>query len=318
MSYANLIQPVLWLIFGGATAFLGVKALLAKKKNKPVKKWLYAAAVAGVFALVIVPSIAVVPAGYRGVVYRWDGGVDPNARGEGVSFIVPWFNHINTMSVRTQKVYSPTIYAQSSDLQEITVVGSVNYHVNPKLAPHLYQAVGPAYAQTVIQPALFQRVKAEVGQIKAIDFAVERQHLATKIGQELNDQLKGYGIVVEYVNIEDAIFDPKFVAAVKNKIIAQQFAAQQRNLIAARAAMKQQTIINAQAQARSILIRANAQAAANIKISKSLLLTPLFLKYTALKQWNGALPSTLVGDLAKILLGIGGGTSSSGSSFYGG
>lgn len=294
MTYAGLIQPVLWLIAGGTAAFFGGKAVLAYKRKKPVKNNLIAAVVALFAVVIIVPAIAVVPAGQRGVIYAWNGGVQKKARGEGVSFVVPWLQHVTTVSVRTQKVFSSKVYAQSSDLQEITVVASVNYHIDPARAAHLYQAVGPQYPNTIIQPALFQRTKAAVGQIEAESFALNRAKLVNTIKKQLTDQLAGYGIVVEYVNIEDAIFDPAFVKAVKDKIIAQQQAKQQHNLIDARRAQKTQTIINAQAAAQATLIKATAQARANKKIAATI--TPLVLQSLYLQKWDGTLPTTLVGS----------------------
>ncbi len=299
MTYAALIQPVLWLIFGGAAAFFVSRAVGKWKKKQPRRHSILYAVLALLAVFVIVPAVAVVPAGSRGVVFRWDGGVRQTPIAEGVSFIIPWIQHVTTVSVRTQKVYSPTVYAQSADLQEITVVASVNYHVDPARAPYLYQKVGLNYASVVIQPALFQRTKAAVGQIRAITFALNRDVLTKKIEKQLTDQLKGYGIVVEYVNIEDAIFDPAFVASVKAKIIAQQYAQQQHNLIAAQAAIKTQTIINAEATARSVLIKAIAQAKANQKIASSV--TSPLLAWTYYTRWDGVLPATLVTSAAQAL-----------------
>lgn len=299
MTYAALIQPVLWAIAGGACAFYVSRAILAWRRKGDMKKPLRAVAIALVAVFIAVPAIGVVPAGNRGVVYRWDGGIDQKARGEGVTFLIPWVQHLTTSSVRTQKVFSKTIFAQSADLQEITVVGSVNFHVDPQKAPYLYQRVGPNYASIVIQPALFQRLKAAVGQVKAVNFASKRDKLANKVAAQLRSQLSGYGIVVEYVNIEDAIFDPNFVKAVKDKIIAIQQAKEQHNLIAARRAVKTQTIIDAQASARAISITAKGQAAANRRIAESV--TPELLKWQWLVVWNGSLPSTLVGSNAMSL-----------------
>lgn len=294
MTYAELIQPALWLISGGTCLFFAGRAVLARRNKKPWKRSVKIAVASLAAALVVVPAIGVVPAGYRGVVYQWDGGIDQHVRGEGVNLLVPWLQHLTISSVRTQKLYSSKVFAQSSDLQEITVVASVNYHVEPNKAAYLYQKVGPQYATTVIQPALYQRTKAVVGKVKAEDFALQRDNMTQEIRQQLVRQLKGYGIVVEYVNIEDAIFDPAFVTAVKDKIIAQQKAKEQQNLIAAQAAIKQQTIINAEASARATLIKARAQAKANKKIAASV--TTDLLKWQYLAKWDGTLPSTLVGS----------------------
>lgn len=314
MTYTSMITPFLWAItLGALLGLLGYSAIKRKRKGVWPRRALIGAAVAAACAALVVPSIAVVPAGYRGVVYSVDGGVQKKPRGEGVTLIVPWLQHLTTVSVRTQKVVIPKMYAQSRDLQEITAPVSVNYHIDPTKAPHLYQAVGLNYAQTVIQPALFQRTKAAIGKIRAINFSTRRDALALKIQQQLISQLSGYGIAVEYVNVEDAVFDPAFVKAVKDKVIARQKAAEQHNLIAARRAQKTQTIINAQAKARSILIEATAQAQANRRIEQSL--TGDLLRWKWLTTWNGILPSTVVGGNVTPLLGIGGG---SGAPAYGG
>lgn len=299
LTYAELIQPVLWLIAGGASVFFSARALLAWRRKAPSRS-IRGAVIALLAAFVVVPAIGVVPAGHRGVVYSWTGGVSPSERGEGVTLLIPWLQHLTKTSVRTQKVFSSKVFAQSLDLQEITVVASVNYHVRPDYAAELYQEVGPQYQSTVIQPALFQRTKAAVGLVKAENFASSRSGLATTVQEQLESQLAGYGIVVEYVNIEDAIFDPAFVKAVKRKVIAEQKAMEQENLIAAQAAIKQQTIIKAQATAQAIQIEATAQAKANLKIAASV--TPALLRWRWLVVWNGMLPSTLVGDSGQVSL----------------
>jgi len=157
------------------------------------------AAGAAAFALLALPSFAFVPAGHRGVVYEWGGGVNHAERGEGLTLVIPWVQTVRLMSVRTQKMFSAKVFSQSADLQEITVVASINYHVLPSAAAELYQEVGPRYPETVIQPAVYQRMKTAVGRIKAEDFALSREALAQTVQAQLTEQLAGYGIVVEYV-----------------------------------------------------------------------------------------------------------------------
>src|SRR3990167_1147357 len=303
MMYEEMVQPALWAVTVVGAVVLTGRALWIRRKGRRVKPLLIGAAGLIGAAAVLVPAIGVVPAGYRGVVYEYSGGVNPTERGEGVTLLIPWVQHLRNFSVRTQKVYSDKVFSQSKDLQEITVVASVNYHVQPSKAAELYQGVGPDYQNITIQPALFQRTKAAIGQVIAEDFAKARERLSQTIQAQLTDQLAGYGIVVEYVNIEDAIFDPAFVKAVKNKIIADQRAQEQTRLIAAEAAIKQQVIIQAQARARSVKIEAQAQAKANILLARSL--SPDLLQWRWMLEWDGTLPKTLVGSKdANLLLGI--------------
>lgn len=303
MVYEELIQPVLWAV--AAITALGLVAngfRLARKSKvwSDAKSSLVKAALVTAAALVIIPALGIVPAGHRGVVYDVSGGVAAGERGEGVTLLIPWVQHMRNMSVRTQKLFSDKVYAQSLDLQEITVVASVNYRVNPAKAAELYRDVGEDYEQVTIQPALFQRTKAAVGRVKAEDFAARRAGLAAKIQKQLESQLGGYGITVEYVNIEDAVFDPEFVAAVKAKIIADQYAQEQRRLVEAEEAIKDQKIIQARATARSTEIEAYAQARANQALASSL--TPYMLRWQWLKTWDGTLPTTLAGAGSSLML----------------
>lgn len=303
MQYEQLIQPALWALSIGTAVGFGFRAALAarrKRSRAKVRPSLIRAGVAGLVALAVVPAIGVVPPGHRGVVYNASGGVSLKERGEGVTLLIPWVQHMRNMSVRTQKAYSSKVYAQSLDLQEITVVASVNYHVEPDRAAEIYRGVGFDYKDTVIQPALFQRTKAAIGQVRAEDFAVSRGSLATTIDAQLTEQLSPYGIVVEFVNIEDAIFDRDFVAAVKAKIVAEQYAAEQNRLIEAEAAIKQQVIIQAEGRARSVLVEATAQAEANRRLALSL--SQELLRWQWLVRWDGMVPSTLVGGADATLL----------------
>lgn len=315
MTFIQHIQPILWVVSAIAGLTFAVWALRARSRalkgtgpsgtsgaaaGRAIRTPLLLLAGVGVFAALIVPSLGFVPPGHRGAVYEWSGGVSPSERSEGITFLVPWVQRMTLVSVRTQKVFSSKVFAQSLDLQEITVVASVNYHVDPARAAELYQSVGPEYRQTVIQPALFQRTKTAIGLVRAEDFASNRAPLAEEIQRELAAQLKVYGIIVEFVNIEDAIFDPAFVTAVKEKVIAEQEAKEQENLVAAKEAIKQQTIIEAEAEAKAIRIKATAQAKANRAIGRSL--TPAMLRWQWLVTWNGALPSTLVGGAADATL----------------
>ena len=287
MTYEVLIIPVLWLF--AFVSFVATSYFAFRKKIK----WKVPLFI-GLGAMVVLPAIGIVPAGSRGVIYRLGGGISETERTEGLALMVPWFQHLSVVSVRTQKVYSEEVYAQSLDLQEITVVASVNYHVDPNLAAELYRDVGMDYKSTIVQPAMFQQIKAAVGQIRAVDFAEGREQLAQDIQLKLSGQLAAYGILIEYVNIEDAIFDPAFISAVKAKVIADQAAEEQSRLIAAEDAKREQAIIQAEARARTIEIEAIAQARANHLLALSL--TPDLLKWKWLSTWDGILPATLVGS----------------------
>ncbi len=254
-------------------------------------------------AAVIVPAIVVTPPGHRAAIFNLRDGVSDVERGEGVSLVIPYVQTARMVNIRTQVFTNAEVFSQSSDLQEITVHIAVNYHVDPDQAAELYQQVGLGYELTIIQPAVLQLVKQEVGLVLAADFAVNREPLARVIESELDDQLGPFGIVVEFVNIEDAVFEPDFFAAVKDKVIADELADKERRLIEAEAAKKEQVILQAEAEEQKRLIEARGEKAAIEEVASALSFTnEEYLEWVRLLRWDGVLPATLLGSDATGLL----------------
>lgn len=297
-GYEVLIQPALY-----AAAVIAVCVALLKGAGRRDGKLRLArgagrrAGLVLAVAALIVPAVVVTPPGHRAAIYNLSGGVSPIERGEGVSLIIPYAETARMVNVRTRVFTDGEVYAQSSDLQEITVQIAVNYHVDPDLAAELYQRVGLDYEKTIIRPAVLQLVKQEVGLVKAADFAINREPLARAIESELTAQLAGFGVTVEYVNIEDAIFDPDFIRAVKEKVVADEIADKEQRLVAAETARKQQQIIQAEAVEQRKLIEARGESAAIETIAAALGFTPdQYLQWLLIGRWTGDLPQTLLGD----------------------
>jgi prohibitin 2 len=312
-----LVQPALY-----AAAAITVLVLLLKGSSRPTKdidgvtvkgrRQLAPGArkralLALLAAFIILPALVITPPGHRAAIYNLGGGVSSNERSEGLSFVLPWIQSARQVSVRTQ-VYEVELYPQTKDLQEVTVPVAVNYHVEPEMAAELYQAVGLNYQTTVIAPAISQLLTQEVGQFFAVDFAENRAALASAVGTALQGRLDHYGIIVESVNVRDAIFDPAFITAVKEKVIADQEAAEQERLVAAEKHKKDQVIQQAQAESGRRRITAEGEAQAIKDVASALGFTPAeYLEWVRLGKWDGALPRTVVGsDTADLIFDVGG------------
>ncbi len=296
-GYEILLQPALYV-----AAFITVLFTLFKGFGKE-KGWRFAkgagkrAGRALLIAAVVLPAIVITPPGHKAAIYSMVGGVSETERSEGWSFIFPYFQTARMVNIRTLVYRNAEVFAQSSDLQEITVHVAVNYHVDPDQAAELYQDIGLGYEATVVGPAVLQLVKQEVGLILAVDFARNREPLARAVETALTVQLAPYGITVEFVNIEDAVFDQAFILAVKNKVIADEEAAREQRLIAAEAAKKEQTILKAEAEEQKRLIEARGEREAIVKIAAALgFSSDEYLEWLLIGAWSGDLPTTLIGD----------------------
>lgn len=247
--------------------------------------------IAGVLAAgMVYLSVALVPAGHRGVVFGQGGGVQAEELQEGLSFVLPLWQRYYNVDVRT-KVFEYESFVQTSDLQEVTLPIAINYRIDPTRAAEVFQEVGRDFAGVLIPPAAFQASTEAAGQIIAEDIAVKRGELAATIQTILAERLDSYGIIVEFVSVKDAVLDAAFVAAIQAKVVAEQNVQRTEKEI--------QVATNEAEQAR---VRASGVADANATIRSSL--TPDVLDYIWLTKWNGVTPLTVVSDDAGILIGV--------------
>ena len=242
-----------------------------------------------VASLLIAGTIAYVPAGHRGVIMDAGTGVSMEERGEGLAIVLPFWQRVHNVNVRTQ-VYEYESFVQTQDLQEVTLPIAINYSVLPGSAAELFQEVGHDYVTTIIAPASFQASTEAAGAIEATSIAQSRAELAASIASILTPQLSSHGIIVEYVSVKDAVFDAEFLASVKAKVIASQRAQESERLVVVAQNEALQAIETATGEAAAVAI--NAQA----KREEQSLLGMSPTEYVWFKTWDGALPITWLGS----------------------
>ena len=252
----------------------------------------------------IAASLGFVPAGHRGVVFSQSSGVDLTPRGEGLNVVVPFWQGIHNMNVRTQ-VYEYESFVQTKDLQEVTLPIAINFHVDPSQSAKLFQEVGLDYVDTIIVPAAFQAATEAAGQIEAASIAISRAELALSIRQIITDRIGTAGIVVELVSVKDAVFDGEFIAAVKAKVIANETAERSLRLVEVSINEAQQAREEASGLADAIAIRGVGDKQAIQAIAEALGFTSEeYLEYLRLQVWDGVLPTTILGELEDVIVSI--------------
>lgn len=275
-------------------------------------------------AIIFIAScIAIVPTGFTGILTTF-GRVEDKTISAGANFIAPWQKVIN-MDNRTQKVQIVTS-AFSSDIQQVDLQMSVNYCIDQNTAQVLYRTVGENYYESVMLPRIQENIKAVFAQYTAEGLISHREQLSTNVTENTANDLASYGITILGIAIEDIDFTDAFTDAVEAKQVAAQ------NKLTAQTQQEQKTMeekaaaerakIQAQAEADRAIIAANAdlevvkvqadaakyagekEAEMNKKIAESM--TPELSRYYWIKQWNGELPSTMLGDDTTMMMNIGG------------
>lgn len=303
----GIVSAVILVILGVVGFFIGRKNAKRFGSVILIGAIILACGIVGLF------SFTTVPTGHTGVVTSF-GRVEEYTLESGVHFIAPWKNVIK-MDNRVQK-NTVTLSSFSSDIQEVTIVYTLNYQISKVNASVLYRTIGEDYYDKIIVPSVAECVKTATAKYTAEELVNERNALATSIENMLSEQLALQNIEVVTTAVEDLDFTDAFTTAVEQKQVAQQNklraeteqaqktaeeqAAADRAIIAAEAEAEVARI-QAEAEAEVVRIQADAaryageqEAEANKAIAASL--TQDIIDYYYIQQWDGVLPSTYVGS----------------------
>lgn len=271
--------------------------------------------------LLILSVVTIVPTGYTGILTTF-GRVEDRTIGSGINIIAPW-QKIVKMDNRTQKVQIATS-AFSSDIQQVDLSLSVNYCIDQTTAQNLYKTVGINYYDNIMYPRIQENTKAVFSQYSAENLIAKRDSLSDQIMETTARDLQKYGITIVSIAIEDIDFTDAFTNAVEakqvaaqNKLTAETEQAQKtmeeeatakRSVISANAEAEK-AVIAAQADLEVVQIQAEAslyagqrEAEMNQRISEAL--TDKLIDYYWIKQWDGQLPTTVLGDSSSYMIDL--------------
>lgn len=274
-----------------------------------------------VVAVLAISCVTTVPTGYTGIVTTF-GKVEDHTFDAGFHVKSP-FQRVIKMDNRTQKAVE-TLQAFSSDIQQVDISIAVNYSIDQSTAEKLYKTVGQEYYSKILYPRLLENTKSVFSKYTAEKLVAFRENLSSEITALVVEDVEEFGITVSSISVQDIDFTDAFTNAVEAKQVAQQnkltAQTQQDQLTMEAQQEAERQVIRAQADAEQAKIAAQAdlevtkiqadaaeyagqkEAAKNKAISESL--TEELVRYYYIQQWNGELPSTMLGESANILYGL--------------
>lgn len=239
-----------------------------------------------------VSFIGTVPTGYTGILTTF-GRVENVTLEAGLNTKAPW-QRIVTMDNRVQK-QTIELSCFSSDIQEVSMLYTINYQISSADAMTIYKSIGAQYYEKVIIPNVTESVKTACAHYTAEDLVNNRSGLANDIENDLASRLSEYDIILVSASIEDMDFTDAFTSAVEAKQVAQQ------NKLKAQTEAEQKVIeakanadaakIAADTEAYEIEVKAAAEAEANRLLAESL--TEALIEYKYYETWNGKLPDVV-------------------------
>lgn len=278
--------------------------------------------IGGIF--IVMSCFKSVPTGHTGIVTTF-GRVENYTLDAGIHFMAPWKEVIN-MDNRTQK-QTMTLSCFSSDIQEVSVVYTINYQINKANAQDIYRSIGTEYFSKIIEPRALETIKGVFAKYNAENLVALRGSLSSQIEEILLEDLATYNIEIVATSIEDIDFTDAFTEAVEQKQVAEQNklkaqTEQEQATLEAQAAAERQ-VIQAQADADAAIIAANndaeiakiaadsaeyqgqKDAAIMSNLGAMLAQYPELVDYYYVTNWDGQLPETYMGENANTIMSLG-------------
>lgn len=267
-----------------------------------------------------------IPAGYVGVVYNMNGGVEGDVLTQGWHVVSPT-KKITTYSIGLEQSYlssedvgdSPrneSFNIPTSDGKTVRVNLEFSYRFDEDRVPETFTMFkgksGEQIKNTFIKPKVMAWTQEVSANYPVTDiFGDKRTQINAELDVYLRERFDQYGIIIDTVNFTDISVDEETAAAIQKKVTAQQelelanieaetaqiqaqkdkevarISAERDKEVAQIAAEK--AIIEANAKAETVRIAAEAEAEANKMIASSL--TPELIEKIKYETWNGKLPT---------------------------
>lgn len=261
------------------------------------------AAIVVVFFIFIFCVYKVSP-GYSAVVYNMDGGLEDEVLGQGYHVLMPW-KKATPYPVSTESVFykkatdgdkedkDTSINVATKDGKQVNVSVTYTYHMDADKLPQVFAKFRGQPIDKIesgyMKSELLRVINEVTSQYNLMDLVGDkRQEINAKVFKGFNEALFDFGVVVETMNISDAVPDTATAEAIQNVINAQN-KLQQATIEKQTAEQEaEKRIVEAKGKAESVRIEAEAQAKANELLEHSL--TDNIVKNKAIEKWDGKMP----------------------------
>lgn len=244
--------------------------------------------------LTLLLSFYTIPAGYRGVVLTF-GKPSEAVAGEGLHLKIPYAQSVKKMEVRTQKL-EVEADSSSKDLQDVTTIVALNYHIRAYDTNKLYQEIGREYRERVIHPTIQEAVKSIQAKFTAEELITKRPEVREGIKEFIREKLEKYYVDVDDFNIVDFAFSDEFDEAIEQKVTAEQLKLKADMDLKRIEVEAEQKIASATGEAEALRLQKQEITPDLIKLREvEVKSKALDVQREAVAKWNGVLPQVTSG-----------------------
>jgi regulator of protease activity HflC (stomatin/prohibitin superfamily) len=271
-------------------------------------------------------SMFTVDEGNVGILKRF--GKVQDQYNSGLHLKVPFIDKIEHLEVRTRK-NAERLLASTFEQMPVTAETSVNWTVDKGQAKEMYISYGglEQFENRILDPKLRSATKAALALFKAEQLVQNRSAAIAKIEEFLKEEMSEYPMVtLDSVQIENLILPEKYLSSIETKQTEKNLADAEKHKLdrqnleaqrevntanAARDASKARadgqayaTLEQAKAEAEAIRLKGLAEAETMRKKAEALANNAMLVEYTKAQQWNGQMPTTVMGEGQSVLMDL--------------
>ena len=198
---------------------IGMAATTAARQKKETAPYVVVGVIL-LLLLILAQAVRIVPAGHVGVI-DFFGKVSSRTLPSGITLVNP-LARVIPLSVQTQED-KETMSVPSKEGLNVALEISILYRLKPEKAAEIYRTVGTDYANVILIPQSrsVARDVTVASEAKAL-YTSERETLAQKFHDYLQQHVEERGIVIESILLRSITLPPTVSQAIEQKLKAEQ------------------------------------------------------------------------------------------------
>ncbi|GAA0813217.1 prohibitin family protein [Colwellia sp. D2M02] len=279
--------------------------------------------VSGVIALAVLWQVPyTIDEGHVGIVKRF--GEATTQVNPGLHTKVPFADSIEELEIRTRK-NSENLKASTFEQMPVQAEVSVNWTVIRAEAFELYKGYGglDQFENRILDPRLRSATKDALARFKAEKIIQNRGQVIQKIEETLLEAMAEFPVKLDSVQIENLVLPQKYLQSIETKQTEKNLAEAEKHRLERQKLEAQREVntaeakrdaekaradgsayaieIEAKAQAEAIRVKGLAEAESMVKKAEAIKNNKTLVEYVKAQQWNGKLPTTVMGSGQDIL-----------------
>lgn len=260
--------------------------------------------------------------GHVGIVKRF--GEATTQVNPGLHTKIPFADTVEELEIRTRK-NSENLKASTFEQMPVQAEVSVNWTVIRAEAFELYKGYGglDQFENRILDPRLRSATKDALARFKAEQIIQNRGQVIQRIEETLLAAMSEFPVKLDSVQIENLVLPQKYLQSIETKQTEKNLAAAEKHRLERQKLEAQREVntaeakrdaekaradgsayaieIEAKAEAEAILVKGLAEAEAMMKKAAAIKSNKTLVEYVKAQQWDGKLPTTVMGSGQDIL-----------------